>query len=419
MSDNLFRQLHVFPSNENELTLGEVETKLLTLPSESNLEKWMNNEGALYPNVKVPLDINPTHYKKRIRELFLNVNEQEEEEDEKESIISDHSYFQTLAYHLPIFQLFFSVPIPEEYRLHYISKTEKCPIRTQDWNSKSFILAVVLQDNSVYFFNMKSEKWSKQIIRHDFHVEISTLKWRPNSEHIFAVGCKYGICVWDLNKRIGDIGTDLNSNGICIFLKVEGFESITSLDWSPCGNKLAVGSLKDHRILLWTLDENKKWNYKFITKFDGGITNLGFSPNGNSLVSFTLSNTFRIWNTNSWKSEKWYNVNSPTTCFAWSPNSNYLLYSELNHDEIFILTFNSNSSKIEGKPFLNINLSEFKFKFSRDDEDSLNLCGDISEISLDQNGERLVVSFENSNLLAVMRCDFNSIKTLNPVSPLG
>jgi WD40 repeat protein len=50
---------------------------------------------------------------------------------------------------------------------------------------------------------------------------------------------------------------------------------------------LVVGSLKDHRILLWSLDENKKWNYKFITKLNGGISTLGFSPNGRYLASFT------------------------------------------------------------------------------------------------------------------------------------
>ena len=72
-------------------------------------------------------------------------------------------------------------------------------------------------------------------------------------------------------------------------MKVDGFECITSLDWSPCGNKIVVGSLKDNRILLWNLDiENKRWNYKFISKLDGGIINLGFSPNGNYLASFSL-----------------------------------------------------------------------------------------------------------------------------------
>ena len=38
----------------------------------------------------------------------------------------------------------------------------------------------------------------------------------------------------------------------------------------------------------------------------------------------------------------------------------------MNHDEIFILTFDTNSTTtIEGKSFLNINLSEFKIKFSK------------------------------------------------------
>jgi hypothetical protein len=111
--------------------------------------------------------------------------------------------------------------------------------------------------------------------------------------------------------------------------------------------------------------------------------------------------------------------------FSWSSNSKYLLYSELYNDQIFILKFDSSS--IKGKSFLTLDLSEYIIKSSSLEDTKFEpfcfkkkrMCGNISDFSLDQNGERLVISFENSNLIALMRCDFESHKTYNPVSPVG
>jgi hypothetical protein len=39
---NLFAKLKILPPEELELTLGEVETKLIKLPSELDLERYIN-----------------------------------------------------------------------------------------------------------------------------------------------------------------------------------------------------------------------------------------------------------------------------------------------------------------------------------------------------------------------------------------
>jgi hypothetical protein len=139
---NLFAKSKILPPEEHELTLGEVETKLITLPSKPDLERYIHlgvktifliQKGVLYPNVMVPTNIDPNHHKKRIRELFLTVSkEMEKEEKERESF----EFLQTLAYHVPLFQILFSTPIPKSITL----RSEKYPVRTQDWNSQSFIL---------------------------------------------------------------------------------------------------------------------------------------------------------------------------------------------------------------------------------------------------------------------------------------
>jgi hypothetical protein len=75
----------------------------------------------------------------RIRELFLTVSkEMEKEETEQESF----EILQSLAYHVPLFQILFSVPIPKSIS----SRNEKYPVRAQDWNSQSFILGFHLSE---------------------------------------------------------------------------------------------------------------------------------------------------------------------------------------------------------------------------------------------------------------------------------
>lgn len=135
---------------------------------------------------------------------------------------------------------------------------------------------------------MSNQNWTKQVIRHEFHREITSIKWRPNSESVLAVACKYGICLWDISKRIGGVVGE-EQRGVCVYLRVSGFEPISHIEWSPDGNTIAACSLNDHRILLWSLDESKaQWTYKFISKFNGGIIKLGFSPNGQYLASFNM-----------------------------------------------------------------------------------------------------------------------------------
>lgn len=47
------------------------------------------------------------------------------------------------------------------------------------------------------------------------------------------------------------------------------------------------------------------------------------------------------------------------------------------------------------------------------------LCGKIKEFSLDPKGERLVVSFDNTDYIALMRCHFEDVnQSKMPVLPV-
>jgi hypothetical protein len=99
-----------------------------------------------------------------------------------------------IGYFIPYFQGILSIK--------YKPDLKKDIVISSDWN-KDFILGIVLNDNSIYMFDMINEKWKEQVLRHDFQRGITKIKWRPNSSHQLAVSCKYGVLLWDITKRMG------------------------------------------------------------------------------------------------------------------------------------------------------------------------------------------------------------------------
>ena len=69
--------------------------------------------------------------------------------------------------------------------------------------------------------------------------------------------------------------------------------SVTALDISPNGEKLAAGST-DNSILLQVL-KNKNKAYRFTDKNNGTIYDVTFSPSGKFLASAAHDSMIRIW----------------------------------------------------------------------------------------------------------------------------
>jgi hypothetical protein len=88
-----------------------------------------------------------------------------------------------------------------------------------------------------------------------------------------------------------------------------------------------------------------------------------------------------------------------------------------------VIRFDHEPPRINGQLMFDIPLYSFSYSSPRngifDSEDPFQLCGKIREICLDhEGGERLVVSFEDCELVAVLRCDFETLGTKTMYLPV-
>jgi hypothetical protein len=84
------------------------------------------------------------------------------------------------------------------------------------------------------------------------------------------------------------------------------------------------------------------------------------------------------------------------------------LFNQKNDDKIHILNFDLEEKKIIYK--MELNLGEYKYN-------NISLCGIINQIILDK--DRLFISFRNNKLIAIFRCNFNSLYFEKSFLPLG
>jgi len=428
--------LHSLSTKGGELTVGEIEGELLHIGSNNDqlISYYYNRGGVIYPNI-----------------IVSNVEDSNEcgifSLLEKPPAVPIYSFsppmqwfntmydsLQKLTPYLPYLQSVVPMKVPEHMMVDFYESNKSngtatsntggdiqddsssTTMETTNWNNIKCIewhpcnmqFSVVL-DNEIYFYDVMLEEWSNQVLRHDFHRKISTMKYKPTNkpnESILAVGCEHGIVLWDVNRRLNENIKDVTRNGICIFLQTNSH--VTSLDWSKDGQILASSGLNDHSIRLWRFMDNDWRCFKTITKYNGGIRHLSFNR---YLLVTTITNVFRIYETSDWTSEKWNCFDQPVKSYSWSHDGQYLFIVTENSDQIHVLKDDSvlqkESTSVHFEYHCSIPLCEYEqFKTQ--------LGGCIRQVQLHR--ERLIVSFENSPLLACIQvATFNGQLTCRPI----
>lgn len=278
----------------------------------------------------------------------------------------------------------------------------------------NFRFAVALQDNTIRIYDLVSETWFPLVLQHEFQIDIQCMEWRPFSGNTLAVGCKYGVCVWNiLSKDIRKDSSFVDVEAWMNFLKYPGVAPVNTISWSPKGNFLAVGSINCNYTIIWDVDIEQPTQLSQILV--GGVTKVLWSPNGYYLFASSSSNMFRVWETQYWTCEKWTNFNSYCQCATWSSEGNHLTFAENNDSIVYIIRFNIIDSAIQGIVVKLLDFSPYEVQLR--DGRKIDAGGIINHIRWDGTNSRLLVSFENSELIASLQC--NSISKDVNFYPFG
>ncbi|XP_063928088.1 aladin-like [Zophobas morio] len=191
------------------------------------------------------------------------------------------------------------------------------------WHSHVNLLAVSLvfsSGKSVILLHSLDEcstcKFTDPPLTHPKQLRVTCLQWKPLSGRVLAVGCQDCIIIWEMPSL-------LEKNWKSRKLIGCGKQyPVTSLEFCPRGRLLAAGSLYDSSITIWNMATERPAPIK---RIGGGITCLSWSSDGTRLFSGYKSNTFRIWDTKSWKYVRESCDTFVKRC-VWSSNGSLLLY---------------------------------------------------------------------------------------------
>ena len=283
----------------------------------------------------------------------------------------------------------------ESYEKNFAQTREwrKSAVRCLSWNPLCFKLAVAAVDDSIRIYT-NEEQSIVLLLKNGLQKSITCMSWRPFSTSQLAVGCQNGFLIWTLDPNsciIRPLSQAAN------FKKGNHFP-VTSLEWNLNGTLLASASMKDSSILIWDVDKNSCVPLRRTTP---PHLHLQWSLNGAYLFSSSIGNVFRVWNCETWKSDRWTVASGHVKSFQWSPCARFLLFVTSDDPVLYSLGFADellfNESNHQAAPQQALPVADLsKISFDR------NEIGGITQ-QLAWNGKYLAVSFKDTNSIAIFQ----------------
>lgn len=365
------------------------------------------------------------------------------------------------------------------------------PIRAFSWHPYLAKFAVAPQDHSVRIYDMNAGSWSSLALQHELQKKIFALAWKPLSGHTLAVGTKYGVLVWKIvNKSIAganqphskqpsaaaiaaqklgagpeaqyanlttawrELGLEGNSaNGLsaasswassaspnklqdvgawCQVYRCPGLAPVNALEWSPGGRFLAAASANDSQVVI--IDTVNDTQTPLAQLVAGNISKLIWSPNDEYLCALSAeSNTFRVFNTRNWSSERWSNLSRPLHSACWAGDGTHLAFTVKGESKLYVVRYSTeagdssvsssvaSAAQVRGALVACLDLAPYIVESKRYPiqplEDEEEASGALSFVAWDETSSRLVVALEQSELIAVYQC--NALSYVVSFQPLG
>ncbi|CAB4378854.1 WD40 repeat-like protein [Rhizophagus irregularis] len=382
----------------NEVSIAEIEGKILNLgcAKDQNLTHYINSEGIVFPNLQVPyqlshpdlvhlgtrrvvtdLPTSPTAYGRFMDSVKHSIDEQ---------INQAQTYIQEVTQNikdmLPSFlnNYIFNADT-EEYMQSLRMKIDRYPAKIIDWHPYFSIFAVAHRVDVILLYDLRVEEWFPEVLENSLQKEITCMAWKPLGGNILAVGCRRGICLWELSLEQKKESVPTRLPAWMRHLHYPGHENIVSLAWHPHGYSLATGSA-DGSVILWDtafetgtpLTRNRK------------VTFLSWSPVGEFLFSSSLDGKIEVWETQRWTSKTITSNGYPVETGCWTTDGRALFLGFDGYEgEILVLSISPNFD-YEWLPKIDLS--------------PIPECAGIGieQLAIDPNGERLIACFKDTQL---------------------
>ena len=365
-----FEEQGVEPCEEGALTVGEVNEKMIDIVSDDDkaLGEMRKIEACVYPILKVPRTARKRTASMEAADVPVAKMSKAEPEETGPSILAMASH----------------------------------PVRS--------VLAVLRSDFSVSLFDITHSTWSPLILSSQKHEGAFGIAFQPNAGMSLSVITPSCVVLWNLEF---DVPEKLElQDGIPVecpiakpakaysrILRSSGFENVTSMSWNPTGTLLAVSS-RTSGVMVW---DTIRMIPTLISKM--GITSLSWSPKtGNYLVAAPAkTKEFWVWQTDSWELSQW-KTEDYVNGGCWNKEGTHLMIKMKDVPIVRMLFSKGRGAVLDEAGFI-----AFPVCMSSSDE---NLCGSIRDFAWD--GQRLVVSFEESPFIGVLKTSIqpNGVKPM-------
>ena len=253
-------------------------------------------------------------------------------------------------------------------------------------------LAIATKNGLIKIIDINSTREDPIVLRDKKQHSISCLQWRPLSSMSIAAGCQGGVLVWLLDSSSNLVRP---SSNMTRFFQTPA--PVTSISWSKDGKMLACACANSPTFWIWNIVTQQS---TAMHRPGAAILDLSWSPCGLRLLTTTLSNMFRVWESETWLSEKWGNLKGCCTNAVWSPCGTVLLFAVAEECVIYSSKFfdRKDDTAIDlGGTGVATKSADTSVECWDVDGDQIQVGGNISGMALDPTGSRLAVMFEGAD----------------------
>ncbi|KAF9166981.1 hypothetical protein DFQ26_006245 [Actinomortierella ambigua] len=343
-------------------------------------------------------------------------------------------------------------------------KTQPRCIRAIAMHPHLQLMAVAFWNNSVWVYDLSQDNWCSAGLSHQSQTDVSILEWKPMSGVVLAVGCAEGVTLWSvyrtaestatagalLSTRVADV--DAYTKGAPSQILSESFSlptratnhgkesawmdplrlpqlpSIDFITWDPLGEQFAAASVVKSVVLIHDMATRRT---TALQNGPGPVTTLKWSPAGDRLLVSYLWGSARIYSTITWEYvvlQEGFEGSIQSAC--WTPDGYNLIYALRDSNELRAAHFERRSAALSWTAlnYISMTVPGIDSKSSsrptnkqatrvsprtrsqsaslhihdNTNEENDELSCTIKELALDPVGERLVVRFHETELLAAV-----------------